>query len=230
MLAPPEGAVARVVSWLRANGAIGSGQIAVNAYGDMVSATMGAAQVEAMLHTTLATYTHRVHGESVRITRVAAADAQHHYSVPREIGEVVSMIGDIARFPALRRHRQHQQQQPSTPRSAGGFMGGFADWPADCGKKCFDHGVGLIGKATTPDVLAKRYAVPRLTPPTAAAAIKGSVAVAEFTNVYWDAKDLDVFTTSCNATGRFVPGYNASVQRLVGPANKPRRSVGGVGE
>ena len=132
--------------------------------------------------------------------------ATESYSLPKEIGQHVKMISGLRHFPTPKRNLQDDQSE--TEKSAAPATD--SSWPMDCGK-CSK--AGLFGALrVTPEVLTQRYNLGQRTNATA----KGSIAVAEFTNVYYDQDDLNIFGNDCGIG-------NITVDKYVGPINKPKQ-------
>jgi tripeptidyl-peptidase-1 len=138
--------------------------------GDWVVARATIAQAEALLETELWEFVH------VRTGR-RAVRAKQSYSVPASVEPFVELVGELLRLPRVRRAAR-------VPRD-----GASGDWPNDCDKQVY----GLqCGGWLTPGVVKARYRwsdVPRST--------NNSVAVAEFDDEYYDAKDLEMFSQAC---------------------------------
>lgn len=133
------------------------------------------------------------------------------YSLPKEIGQHVKMISGLRHFPTPKRNLQDDDQEAAEKaEQATAFSAADSTWPTDCGK-CSK--AGLFGALrVTPEVLTQRYSLGQRTNGTA----KGSIAVAEFTNVYYDQNDLDIFGNDCGIG-------NITVDKYVGPINKPNQ-------
>jgi len=120
--------------------------------------------------------------KSTRATLLRAAKSYH---VPSAMNGLVAMVSDLNTLPRV----NNLKVVPEEP-SVNAF-------PASCNDKC--------GRGTfvTPTVLTQAYS---LGPSPQSA--KGSMAVAEFQGVDWDAKDLATFSSVCEV----VPPVNVSVQ------------------
>jgi len=116
--------------------------------------------------------------------------------LPFDIASDVLMVGELLQFPRLARAK-HQR-----------LASGAGTWQNDCSARACK---GLV----TPEVLAKRYKLPKDTI-DAAAPSANSMAVAEFQDQYFDPSDLKSFSSSCNR--------DASVQTTVG-GNKPNPGI-----
>ena len=172
LVAPPAEAHTAVKAWLAEHGA---DRIAPNQFGDLISFDMTVAKVETMLNTQLFTFIHRHRGDHVkRIIRAGAG-----YSVPAELAPFIWLVADLLQFPAL-----PDLLSSSLIEADANISDTYATstWPADCGKTCAKSGIGNIGAKVTPAVLAQRY---NLGSPPAEGTTNGSIAVAEFTGVFW---------------------------------------------
>jgi hypothetical protein len=110
--------------------------------------------------------------------------------VPAEIAPFVSMVADLLQFPALPTPSVSLVESGGSNRSLTDDATTDGSWPDDCGKICAKSGLG--GSKVTPAVLARRY---NLGSPPVVGTTNGSIAVAEFTGVFWDQRDLDEFQT-----------------------------------
>lgn len=150
---------------------------------DMLTVIASVATAEAALNTTLHYFSHneRTH---VRILR-----ASHHYWLPADIAEHVSMVGELLQFPRLRLKKLQNLE-------------GAGSWPNACEARGCN---GLV----TPAVLAERYKLPKTT--AAAANEASTMAVAEFQGQYFKPSDLSTFSSSChqNVTVDAVIGGNS---------------------
>jgi tripeptidyl-peptidase I len=157
-----------VVSWLRRHGAK---RIEVGVHKDLVEADLTVENAEKLLHTEFHVFQHSV------VPTVQLHRAVRDYSVPTQLDDVISIVGNVVRFPAINLPVVGTGDAEGAPTSTA--------WPQDC-KGCGTNKV-------TPGVLAARYGFP--TKPVANA--KGSLAVAEFQGQAWDQSDVAKFTSSC---------------------------------
>jgi len=137
---------------------------------DMMTVTMPIASAEKALSTTLHYFTHSEQ-KDVRILR-----ASQHYSLPADVAEFVSMVGELLQFPRLK----------ST--SLSNLQGG-GSWPNSCAASGCN---GLV----QPAVLMERYKLPS----SAAVNDANSMAVAEFQGQYYKDSDLKTFSSSCKTS------------------------------
>jgi len=155
----------------------------VSPNGDMITVTTSVRAAETALNTELHYFTHMEH-ESVQIIRAMA-----HYSLPRDVAEHVSMVGDLLQFPRLRL------------KSLQNLKGGVAAWPNACDS---DGCNGLV----TPAVLAERYKLPKAS--TSTANVANSMAVAEFQGQYYKDTDLAEFSKSCHRDVKVAKNVGAN--------------------
>ena len=99
--------------------------------------------------------------------------------------DLIDFIGNLAEFPHVWTLQSENGKEMTNVERASSL----GEWPTSCGK-CAD---GLFGKRVTPAVLTEAYKLGQAPNGTA----KGSIAVAEFTQVYWDQDDLDLFASEC---------------------------------
>jgi tripeptidyl-peptidase-1 len=98
------------------------------------------------------------------------------YSLPFEVAEVVSFIGEIIRLPKLSQKKLFDVKPEE--------IVGASSWNS-CGIKYAAY--------TNPGVLQERYGYSTVT----STATGNKVAVAEFQNQYWDSTDLTAFSSAC---------------------------------
>ena len=165
---------------------------------DSLTVTIDAAVAEELFEADVRRYTHKALPD-VSILRARRSPDGNVYTVPSEIAKLVSMVGNLAHFPSL--------LEPKTAAAADGTDADAAagankeamrnattgDWPSDCGKMC----AGNLESHVTPAVLQMAYKLGHR-PNGTSSTYKGSIAVAEFTGVYWDQKDLTYFGEGCN--------------------------------
>ena len=109
--------------------------------------------------------------------------------------QVISYVANVHHVPAVAMPRSTDTPAPAaTAHELSGSRDSPSEWPKDCGK-C-GTGFDLLPPMVTPAVLAQRYNLGAA--PNASGAIRGSVAVAEFTGVFYDQTDLDVFSKACD--------------------------------
>ena len=145
-----------------------------------MTVAMAATDANAAFGTDMHVYQHNIVQDFI----VRAASP---YSIPSQFGDKIEVVGNLLQFPAV--WTLLSESGPSTKTATSMHPVGDA-WPDDCGK-CSS---GLLGKRVTPDVLTSRYhlgAAPNGT-------TVGSIAVAEFTQVYWDQQDLDLYAADCH--------------------------------
>jgi len=157
--------------------------------GDMVKASITAAQAEAMFETKMNLYTRQFQSATHKVLRATS------YTIPEELASAVTIIGDIIHFPA----------EPRTPivvgaeadktgrKLLGGGGGGSGKWANGCtgtgGTSC----KGLV----EPSVLRTRYSLPK---GPSSPANNSAVAVAEFQGQYYKDSDVSKFSTACGTT------------------------------
>eukprot|EP00948_MAST-09A_sp_MAST-9A-sp1_P002203 g2203.t1 len=168
-------------------------------HGDMADLTMRAADAAKLFRTTFYEYKNTA-VETVH-TIVRAAES---YSVPSAVANHVAFVGNLRHFPVIWKlqHDDVTDYQRSEKPDGWKFKldsdlpkdddreTADSNWIQDC-SKCDS----LFSKRVTPGVLSKRY---NLGSPPNTTSAKGSIAVAEFTRVYWDQKDLNSFATDCH--------------------------------
>lgn len=161
-----------VTDYLTSFGVIGD-NARVSKFGDMVHVKMPVSVANQVLNTEFGLF------RSVRERSVALARITKPYSLPAEVANVVSLVDDIMRFPALR----------DAPRSFGSEGELSADDEfSSCGRDCSGF--------TTPDVLQSAYGYPDVK----SVADGNSMSVAEFQLQYYDNTDLDSFSDACGVT------------------------------
>jgi tripeptidyl-peptidase-1 len=164
LLAVPVGRVDAVKEYFELAGAA-SIQVAPNR--DMITVTMPVVAAEKALKTKLGFFLHSDRPD-VRIVR-----ATDTYSLPAAIAQHVVLVGELLQFPQL-------------PLPKLTSLKGQGSWPNACSAKGCE---GLV----TPEVLAERYKLPKLSSSNA----KGnSMAVAEFTGQWFKDSDLSNFSKS----------------------------------
>lgn len=115
------------------------------------------------------------------------------YYLPEEVANVVSIVDDIMRFPALR----------NPPRAYGAEIGNTADDEfASCGTKCNGY--------TTPAVLKSRYGFQQVS----SVAAGNSMSVAEFQFQYYDNTDLKAFSNACGVTATVDTTIGGNVEQI----------------
>jgi len=148
--------------------------------GDMVKVVLSVTQAEKMFQTTMQRYTRAFGSTEHNVLRATA------YSIPAELADAVSLVGDIIHFPA--EPRNPIKIESSGRRLLGGG-GGKGTWANSCtgakGTKC----KGLV----EPGVLKTRYNLPA----SVTAAANATVAVAEFQGQYYKDSDVAAFSTAC---------------------------------
>ena len=187
-LTPPAASLATVIDWLKSEGVDVKTQTKTSLTKDIVTVTVAAPLAAQLFGAKFSVFT--TAKASAEITRVVTP-----YTLPRAVAAVVSTVGSIARFPSL---HTTIRAPPSTAEAAP------ATWPAGCGAKCKDY--------VTPEVLTQAYSLGEA---VAEGAALGSMAVAEFQNVYYDQMDMYYFRTACK-----LP-FNVSVADMIGE-NEPK--------
>jgi tripeptidyl-peptidase-1 len=205
LVAPPESIVQRVVVWLRGHGATA---VKIGAHRDLLSVEIPARAAETLFATEVHHYAHATL-DVPSICRSAAP-----YFVPSEMSDLIALVGNLRHFPDMS-HMQLQFQRDSQPQSqdAAEADGEVSDsaWPSsDCTSKCAS---GLFGKRITPGVLSAAY---NLGDRPNATGAKGDIAVAEFTQVFYNQKDLTRFGEDCGLG-------NITVDHYFGPPNEPKQ-------
>jgi len=150
----------------------GASDVHVNKMRSIVSVTVPANVAEEMLATEL------YHYQNTEYKGVSIVRANQAYSLPVEIAEHVSIVGDIIRFPRLRNKLQIEEASPDGAETGD-------EW-STCGSKYSAY--------TNPAVLASTYGFDF---PFKGATKGNSIAVAEFQNQYYDNADLEAFSTQC---------------------------------
>lgn len=183
--APPQAHAQKVVDYLKSQGVQ---NVQVSKVGDKIKVVMPAKVASAMLNTEFAQF-RSVLSDHVTINRVTKP-----YHLPKELSDVVLLVDDIVRFPAVRRPLTVPVEQEQTTSTDPQFN--------SCGSNC--------PAFTTPSVLETAYSFSRLNSSNA----KSSVSVAEFQGQYWDQTDLTNFNDACGVTGSVattVGGNNPSL-------------------
>jgi tripeptidyl-peptidase-1 len=171
-LSPSEDKVKVVQDYLVSQGVLAS-NIRVSRFRDMLQVDMPASVAAKALQTEFALF------RSLSQRDVVLPRITKPYFLPREVADVVSIVDDIMRFPALR----------SSPRSYGAeAKRGADDEFSSCGSKCNGY--------TTPAVLQARYGYPAVK----SVATGNSMSVAEFQGQYYDNTDLKSFSSACDVT------------------------------
>jgi hypothetical protein len=182
MVGSSDARIAAVQAWLVRSGAVAT---KVARTKDSIRTTISCAAAEVAFSTKI----HRFQHTSLAKTSLLRATAP--YSLPTEMAVHVAMVGDLILLPA-------PTHMVATPASAHAARDG-APFPSElsCNEKC-GH-----GNFVTPGVLTEAYKLGD-SPKTA----KGSMGVAEFQGVMWDAPALKKFSTECALT----PPVNVSHQ------------------
>lgn len=202
---PVHGAQETILQWLR------SEQLSiipsVSASDAIITITVNAAEAKKLFRCDLAVYIHRDLEESGSISRCLG----RNYSVPVAMANVIEIIEGLANFPSLKMpHSNHLiKYDAGTPPEKD-----MGVWPTDC-SKC-NEGVKL-GNRITPAVLNQTYNLGNRPPSKS----KGSIAVAEFQQVYWDQRDLSTFGSYCGIG-------NITVDHMIGSNNQKRCEVPGI--
>jgi len=167
-----------VTSWLN----VSSAEIDIGVHRDIIKLSLHVVDAEQLFNTKL----HRfVSKENQKWKIIRAAES---YSLPKHVEGLVEIVDNLLRFPQPRKGHPVPAKN-NTSDSA--FPAGY-----DCGGNCREDFV-------TPAVLTERY---KLGDPTKSGI--GSMAVAEFQEVYWSNKQLAKFNEAC--------GVNASVDHQDG--------------
>jgi len=166
LLAPATGNVEKVVNWLKQAGTVDISQPNV----DMIDVSVDVSTAETLLETTFYNFKHTDGFHTL-------VRATEQYSLPVEIADAVSIVGNVLQFPRI-----------DTPIlvPANNTSDKVGAWPESCQSKCKEF--------VTPAVLAERYSTG--TPPNVSAP-KNTMATAEFQGQGWDQKDLDTFSNTC---------------------------------
>merc|ERR1712028_97980 len=171
-------ATEKLSAWL-AHHNVAAENIEPTLVGDMWKVRLSVSQAEAMFETSMQRYSMPFGSTEHSILRATS------YTIPAEIADAVSLVGDLIHFPA--EPRRPIRIETTGRRLLGG--GGKGKWNNSCtgtsGSKC----KGLV----EPGVLKKRYNLPAQ--PTAAA--NSTVAVAEFQGQYYKDSDIAEFSTAC---------------------------------
>eukprot|EP00729_Bicosta_minor_P007337 gene7337-11405_t len=197
---------------------------------DTLTVSIDAVVAEELFETEIRRYSHAtlLHTTTIFRTRgrnasATAAAATAPYTVPSSIAEVVAMVGNLAHFPALPIPLQSPHPDNNAAAAAAAAARAAAqhstqtknpDWPSDCGKMC----AGVLESHVTPAVLQMAYKLGHRPNGTSA---KGSIAVAEFTQVFWDQEDLDLFGSQCMLG-------NITVDHMVGMNNPRPCDISGI--
>eukprot|EP01048_Picozoa_sp_COSAG05_P019911 COSAG05_NODE_3246_length_2211_cov_2.136837_2_plen_435_part_00 len=194
--APPPDATTRVEAWLLRDGGARLTVRRTSGAGDLLRVATDADTAARLFATRMSVYHHSAHPELPPIVRAATP-----YSLPADIAALVELVGDLRHFPTPRSVLSAPQPHLPAAEAAG------PAWPKDCGA-CGQS--PFLGKRVTPAVLAEAY---QLSAPVAPGVAKGSMAIAEFTQVFWDQHDLDIFAKDCKLE-------NVTIDHQIG-VNKP---------
>jgi len=168
LLAVPQRRVDLVVDFWRRSGAAA---VELHPTRDTLTVAISVGDAERALSTRLATFS--TPKASARVVRALAP-----YSLPAEVAEHVTMVGELHQFPRPR----VLQAAPSASKQS------VASWPNSCKSSA-------CANAVTPSVLAARYNFPA----TQTAVAGNSMAVAEFQGQYYKPDDLAYFNSHCGA-------------------------------
>lgn len=174
LLTPPPLSVSTVVSYLKSFG-ISDSNIKVSRYGHLIRVKIPAKVAENMLGTTFA----RFRSESQRdvtIFRITSA-----YYLPRSIADVVSLVDDILRFPAVAAPLLSYGAESADAMTMSNDQHSFST----CGSECFGY--------LTPAVIRKMYHLPSAPMESHG----GSVALAEFQQEYNSPEPLEKYWRAC---------------------------------
>lgn len=198
LLPPLEGSLEAVITWLKSYGVE---QIVVSASSDIVEARMPARVAEVAFGTRL----HHFHHTSGLVLIRAVAP----YSMPRVVGNMIYLAGDIVHLPRIRNQPMAMPEVRARSSSLGWrssakkLLSKF-DKANDCGNVCD----GLV----TPAVLQATYGFP----PASAdpnSRSESTMGVASFAGISYDARDLTFFQQACGLN------HSISVDQQVGAAN-----------
>ena len=189
MIAPKESSLKIVKEYLASFG-VSEDNMKVSKFSDLITVTMDVKTANLALQTEFALFRSVVRRDVVipRITKP--------YYLPAEVAEVVSLVDDIMRFPAVR-----SSLRATTRSGAEAALSIVDDEYDSCGTKC--------NRFTTPAVLQSAYGYYS---PLKSAAPGNSMSVAEFQFQYYDTTDLHDFGSACIVT--------AKVDKTIG-GNKP---------
>jgi len=170
MIAPTESSIKVVKDYLSSFG-VSEDNMKVSKFGDLIKVTMDVKTANLVLQTEFALFRSVIRRDVVipRITKP--------YFLPAEVAEVVSLVDDIMRFPAVRSILHTVDAEASAD----------AEF-SSCGTKCNGF--------TTPAVLQSAYGYS----PLKSAAPGNSMSVAEFQYQYYDTGDLSAFSSACGLT------------------------------
>ena len=149
-----------------------------NAHEDALHVEMRATKASKIFNARLNVYKHNMIETASQIIRTESG-----FTNP--LPDLIDFIGNLAEFPHVWTLQSENGKEMTNVERASSL----GEWPTSCGK-CAD---GLFGKRVTPAVLTEAYKLGQAPNGTA----KGSIAVAEFTQVYWDQDDLDLFASEC---------------------------------
>jgi len=181
----PEKQLKTVTGWL----SVPSAEIDIGVHADIIKVGLHVSEAEELFNTKLHRFVSKANS-NWKIIRAAKP-----YSLPNDIEDLVEVVDNLVRFPPA--HNGPIRAPTDKKIGNGAFPSGY-----DCGGSCRDDFV-------TPAVLTERYNLGK--PLTSG---NGSMATAEFQEVYWSSKELDLFNEAC--------GVNASVDHQNG-TNEPDR-------
>jgi len=166
ILRVPEERISKVSKFFFDQGAF---KVELSPQRDVLTLSLSAYVAEKALQIELYHFSH-IEWHKVKIVRSATS-----YSLPQEIANEVTIVGELLQFPLLK------------SKSLIHLNNGVGSWPNDCESKpmCKEH--------VTPGVLVERY---KLSNTTAVATNK--MAVAEFQGQYFKHADLEEFSTACH--------------------------------
>lgn len=164
--------------------------IRISDYQDKVFVKIPSAAAAALFDTEFARF------RSTEDPSIVIVRATKPYSLPSDVAEVVSLVDNLIRFPAIR--RSNRVETPSSNITDVKATSPFLS----CGTSCPNY--------VTPTVLQQAYSFSPVTKVTAG----NSVAVAEFQYQYYDDADLQAFSSACDVTTEIttvIGGNKASV-------------------
>ncbi|KAK3280880.1 hypothetical protein CYMTET_11302 [Cymbomonas tetramitiformis] len=161
----PAEALVTVVDWLKSEG-VTNFQVSANL--DAVNVILPAPKAEKLFDTTFFEFKHSTANQTILRTGKP-------YTLPTFVANVVDLVADIIRFPAIPSVKIVEEE-------------GVGAWPSDCGSHCKSGW-------TTPGVLTQRY---KLGAAPSTVTSGSTFATAEFQGQLYTEKILNDFASDCN--------------------------------
>ena len=165
----------------------------INKLNSVISVTVPAELVERYLETELYHFNH------IAYTKVDIVRCVAGYSLPDEVAEHVSLVGELIRFPAMRYANTTFTEITAQSRAQdsmlrGSPLRGDAEEETEASAAEWTGCGDLYGAYVNPYVLQTRYG---FTMPYTGAEPTNSLGLAEFQTQYYDNTDLEAFSETC---------------------------------